>query len=69
MSKLEVLKTGAFEDDVAADQKQGRDIGISGVPFFVFDNKHAVSGAQPVGAFLKALDTAWDAKAKRRPTQ
>jgi predicted DsbA family dithiol-disulfide isomerase len=61
---LEVLETGAFEDEVAADQRRGRDIGISGVPFFVFDDKHAVSGAQPVGTFLEALDTAWNAKAR-----
>jgi predicted DsbA family dithiol-disulfide isomerase len=60
---LEALATGAFEAEVAADQKLGRDLCIRGVPFFVLDGKYAVSGAQPVGAFLKALDTAWKAKA------
>jgi predicted DsbA family dithiol-disulfide isomerase len=29
------------------------------VPFFVFGGKYAVSGAQPVDAFLQALDTSW----------
>lgn len=59
---LDALETGAFEADVAADEKLGREIGIGGVPFFVLDGKYAISGAQPVGAFRKALDTAWNAK-------
>ncbi len=37
-----------------------------GVPFHVLDGKHAVSGAQPVGALLGALDTAWTANARLR---
>lgn len=53
---------GAFEEDVAADQKLGRDLGISGVPFFVLDGKYAITRAQPVGAFGRALETAWRAK-------
>ncbi|MBX7080710.1 MAG: DsbA family oxidoreductase [Nannocystaceae bacterium] len=56
---LEVLHSGGFDSDVAADQRQANAIGIRGVPFFVFDGKYAVSGAQPVEAFRKALDEAW----------
>jgi predicted DsbA family dithiol-disulfide isomerase len=56
------LATGAFEADVAADINQARQYGITGVPFFVLDQKYAVSGAQPVEAFLQALQTAWDAR-------
>lgn len=59
---LEALASGAFEADVMADLKQARELGISGVPFFVFDERYAVSGAQPVDALLKALGTAWKAK-------
>jgi len=56
---LDALASGAFEDDVKADEKKGRELGIQGVPFFVIDGKYAISGAQPVGTFSKALDTAW----------
>ena len=38
-----------------ADQRLARELGISGVPFFVFDQRLAVSGAQPVAALVGAL--------------
>ncbi|SDD24042.1 DsbA family oxidoreductase [Glycomyces harbinensis] len=56
---LEALKSGRHDDDVEADLRQARELGISGVPFFVLDGKYAVSGAQDADVFLKALDTAW----------
>lgn len=59
----EALATGGFESDIRADLAQAQAYGISGVPFFVFDNKWAVSGAQPVEAFRQALDKAWQARA------
>jgi predicted DsbA family dithiol-disulfide isomerase len=58
-----VLETGAYEKDIRADLAQARALGISGVPFFVFDNKRAVSGAQPVETFRKALDVTWQDRA------
>ncbi|MFO0726639.1 MAG: DsbA family oxidoreductase [Myxococcota bacterium] len=58
---LEVLESGGFDAEVATDQSQANAIGIRGVPFFVLDGKYAVSGAQPVEAFQKALDMAWGA--------
>ncbi len=61
---IEALTTGAFEAEVAADQALAHELSISGVPFFVLDSQHAISGAQPVLAFLKALDTAWNTKAR-----
>ncbi|GAA0552392.1 protein disulfide isomerase FrnE [Paractinoplanes ferrugineus] len=57
------LRTGAYEKDIRADLAQARQLGISGVPFFVFDNKRAVSGAQPVETFRKALDVTWQDRA------
>lgn len=59
---LEALTTGAFEDEVAADEKQAREYSISGVPFFILDGKYAISGAQSADAFLDALETAWEGK-------
>lgn len=37
------------------DFEEARSLGISGVPFFVFDRKYAISGAQPVDVFLETL--------------
>jgi predicted DsbA family dithiol-disulfide isomerase len=59
----EALATGAFADDIRADLAQARELGISGVPFFVFDNKRAISGAQPAEMFRKALDLSWQDRA------
>lgn len=57
---LAALETEEFANAVEEDLKQAREIGISGVPFFVFANRYAVSGAQPVEAFLQALETSWN---------
>ncbi|GID28355.1 DsbA family oxidoreductase [Paractinoplanes brasiliensis] len=60
---LEALRAKAYEKDIRADLAQARQLGISGVPFFVFDNKRAVSGAQPVELFRRALDVTWQDRA------
>ncbi|GAA1086479.1 DsbA family oxidoreductase [Tsukamurella spumae] len=49
----------AYADAVRADEETANRIGIGGVPFFVFDGKYAVSGAQPPAVFTDALDKAW----------
>jgi predicted DsbA family dithiol-disulfide isomerase len=55
---LAVVSGDAHADDVADDIRQAREIGVTGVPFFVFAQKYAVSGAQPVEVFERALTTA-----------
>lgn len=50
-----VLSSDEYADAVRADEHLARQIGVSGVPFFVFDRKYAVSGAQPVSAFEQVL--------------
>ena len=40
---------------VRKDVAEAQQIGVRGVPFFVFDRKYAVSGAQPTEQFLGAL--------------
>jgi len=53
---LEVLKDGnLFLDNVKNDISEAQQIGVQGVPFFVFDRKYAVSGAQPVEAFVNTI--------------
>jgi predicted DsbA family dithiol-disulfide isomerase len=56
----EVLRSSAHGDAVLADQQQAARIGISGVPFFVVDDRYGVSGAQPVDVLLQVLRRAWD---------
>ena len=55
----EVLRSDAFSDDVKKDISTAQEIGVQGVPFFVFDNKYAVSGAQPATTFLDTLEKVW----------
>lgn len=52
---LEALSTDAFAAEFDADVEQAQQLGISGVPFFVFNGKYGVSGAQPVEVFQQAL--------------
>jgi predicted DsbA family dithiol-disulfide isomerase len=57
-----VFDGDAYADEVRQDELQARQIGISGVPFFVFDMTLGTSGAQPTELFSKALNQAWDRK-------
>jgi predicted DsbA family dithiol-disulfide isomerase len=50
------LENGMYADDVKADIQEAQQIGVRGVPFFVFDRKYAVSGAQNVPVFLQTLE-------------
>ncbi|MGV3114044.1 DsbA family oxidoreductase [Corynebacterium freneyi] len=56
----EMLASDAYAIDVRHDMTMAQGLGISGVPFFVFDGKFAVNGAQPVDVFRQALATAWE---------
>ncbi len=55
----EVLDSDAYADAVRQDERMARELGISGVPFFVFDMALAVSGAQSPETFASALNRAW----------
>jgi predicted DsbA family dithiol-disulfide isomerase len=44
--------------EVQASQDLAARLGIGGVPFFIFDGRYAISGAQPPEVFLEALDMA-----------
>ncbi len=52
----EVLESDRFTDDVRRDIYESQQLGVRGVPFFVFDRKYAVSGAQESGVFFQNLD-------------
>jgi predicted DsbA family dithiol-disulfide isomerase len=57
-----VLDGEAYADEVRQDELQARQIGIGGVPFFVFDMALGASGAQPAELFASALSQAWERK-------
>jgi len=54
----EMLAGTAYLDQVVQDQVLARTFGANAVPFFVIDRAFGVSGAQPVEAFLSAIDQA-----------
>lgn len=56
---LEVLNSNLYGDVVEKEQQEANSIGVQGVPFFVFDNKYAISGAQPESVFLQTLEKVW----------
>ena len=55
---LAMLESDAYADAVRADEARAAAFGITGVPFFVFDEKSGISGAQPVEVFIEALQQA-----------
>lgn len=50
----------AYANDVRADQSLARQYGVTGVPFFVINQKYAISGAQPLETFVGALEKVWE---------
>lgn len=56
---LAALDSDAYADAVDRDIATAQQIGVQGVPFFVFQGKYAVSGAQPVEVFGQALTAGW----------
>ncbi|GKX60431.1 DsbA family oxidoreductase [Leminorella grimontii] len=53
----EMLVSDRYGEAVRADEGLARQLKITSVPFFIFDNKYAVSGAQPVDVFSDVLVT------------
>ncbi len=66
----EALTSDTYSYEVNNDIREARQIGVQGVPFFVFDRKYAVSGAQPVETLLQTLEKAYNEwLIKARPSQ
>ena len=49
-----------YDKEVVMDIYEAQQVGVQGVPFFVFNNKYAVSGAQPVESFEQVLTQVYD---------
>ncbi|MCC2547272.1 DsbA family oxidoreductase [Hymenobacter sp. BT175] len=54
------LSNGTYAEAVRHDEYQARQINVRGVPFFVFNDKYAVSGAQPSELFQEVLGKVWE---------
>lgn len=50
-----MLASDAMADVVKADIDTARQIGVTGVPFFLINKKYALTGAQPTETFVQAL--------------
>jgi predicted DsbA family dithiol-disulfide isomerase len=62
------ITSNAFTGEIKADQQEANELGVSGVPFFVFDRRFAVSGAQPVSVFQQVLEKVREESKKPKVT-
>ena len=62
-----VLSSNQYAEDVKFDINEANQLGVRGVPFFVFDRKYAVSGAQESDTFFKTLEKAYAEWRKANP--
>jgi predicted DsbA family dithiol-disulfide isomerase len=53
-----VLGTDAYARDVREDEREAARLGVTGVPFFVFDRRFGVAGAQGPELLLQVLERA-----------
>ena len=56
----EMLASDRYANEVRQDETMARSIGIRGVPFFIVNDRLAVSGAQAPELFLRTLEKAWE---------
>jgi predicted DsbA family dithiol-disulfide isomerase len=54
----DLLASDAYAAEVHADQQSARELGITGVPFFVI-GRYGISGAQPAATLLQVIDRAF----------
>jgi predicted DsbA family dithiol-disulfide isomerase len=52
------LDDSSKRDGAAAEDQRAREIGVEGVPFFIFNGRLAVSGAHPAETLLEAMNQA-----------
>ena len=53
---IAAIESEEFAYKVNQDIREAQNIGVRGVPFFVFNRKYGISGAQPPKAFLQTLN-------------
>jgi predicted DsbA family dithiol-disulfide isomerase len=55
----EVLASDEYADDVRDDEAEARRLGVTGIPFTVFDGRIAIPGAASIEDFATAIQQAW----------
>ena len=59
---LAVLESDRYAEDVLKDIREAGEVGAQGVPFFVFNRRYAISGAQADEVFERTLHSAYAAQ-------
>jgi predicted DsbA family dithiol-disulfide isomerase len=52
---VETLNSSAYSNEVDKDIFEAQQIGVRGVPFFVVNRTHAISGAQSIEVFMETI--------------
>jgi predicted DsbA family dithiol-disulfide isomerase len=53
---LSIVNSDIATDEVKEEMNYYRQLGVTGVPFFIFNQKYAISGAQPAEVFAEILE-------------
>lgn len=61
------LEAGQYRDAVREDLYEAQQLGVRGVPFFVYNRKYAISGAQDVAVFKQTMEKAFMEWRKENP--
>ncbi len=61
---VEALESETYQKRIEADQEAGLALGIQAVPFFLFDGRFSIAGAQPQAVFEEALEKAFGLETK-----
>lgn len=64
-----VLQSDQYRQEIQQDIETAAQMGVRGVPFFVFNEKYALSGAQPIELFLQTLKKVWEEEQENHPLQ
>ncbi len=66
---MTMLAGSEYAAEVNKDILEAQMVGARGVPFFVFERKYAISGAQDPAAFEQVLNTVWEEIEKVKPVE
>jgi predicted DsbA family dithiol-disulfide isomerase len=67
VSLKQMLDSNEYADQVEQDIYEAQQIGVRGVPYFVLNDRYAVSGAQASETFAGALNKAYEEWEKQNP--
>ena len=53
---LSAVRDGRYASRLNENRKEGKLIGLTGIPLFIIENKYQITGAQPIETFRHFLD-------------